>query len=133
MISEQEKDALANSTKKEIKEKKSFFYKYDPSKVKNNKRVYDFKAPGNPERHPSLALDHEHIDIQHYIDTSTLTPEKLMEIQAYYSYLVDLHISQIRPKLRHQSYIPPQFNQFVRIDSDFTEPYLDNKFSDFFH
>ncbi len=56
-----------------------------------------------------------------------------MEIQAYYSYLVDLHISQIRPKLKNQSYIPHHFNQFVRIDTDFLEPYLDNKFSDFYH
>lgn len=93
LVTEQEKEALAATTKKEIKEKKSFFFKYDPHKVRNNKWIYDFNAPGNPDKHPSLALDHEHVDIQHYVDVSTLTPEKLNEIYAYYSYLVDLHIS----------------------------------------
>jgi len=37
LVTEQEKEALAATTKKEIKEKKSFFFKYDPHKVRNNK------------------------------------------------------------------------------------------------
>ncbi len=77
LISEQEREALANATKQDIKEKKSFYFSYDANKVKNNKRHYDFHAPGNPEKHASVILDHEHVDIQHYVNTKTLTPEKL--------------------------------------------------------
>jgi len=55
--------------------------------------VFDTKAPGNKYRHPNVILPHEHIDIQHYIETKSLTEDKLFEIYAYYSLLVDMHIA----------------------------------------
>lgn len=91
------------------------------------------KAPGNPNRHPSVILPHEHVDVQHFIDVSTLTPEKLNEIYALYSYLVDLHISQIRPNLKEKSYIPSKFNSMQFYDSVERNLDLDNKFFEFYH
>jgi hypothetical protein len=91
-VTEDEIKQLTSSTASEIR-KQSFFFKYDDNKVNNNKRLYDVKAPGNPEHHPSLVLPHEHVDVQHYIDTKSLTPDKIQEIYALYTYLVDLHIS----------------------------------------
>jgi len=55
--------------------------------------MHDFKAPGNPYRHPSVVMPHEHVDPQHYLDTKDLTEDKLAEIYAYYQFLIDLHIS----------------------------------------
>lgn len=55
--------------------------------------MFDTKAPGNKFRHPNVILPHEHIDIQHYVDTKTLTEDKLFEIYAYYSLMVDMHIA----------------------------------------
>lgn len=76
-ITEAERRSLEEDTQRNVKERKSFFFKYDANKVKNNTRVYNAKAPGNPARHPSVVLDHQHVDIQHYIDVNSLTPEKL--------------------------------------------------------
>jgi hypothetical protein len=56
-------------------------------------------------------LPHEHIDIQHYVDTEGLEGDKLWELYGYYSYLIDLHIAQVRPEnLDEKSYIPKRFN-----------------------
>lgn len=51
------------------------------------------KAPGNKHRHPYIMLPHEHVHITHWLNTKDLTEDKLFEIYAYYSYMVDLHIS----------------------------------------
>jgi hypothetical protein len=40
-----------------------------------------------------VILPHEHVHVQHWIDTDSLNPEKLNEIYAYYSHMIDLHIS----------------------------------------
>jgi len=73
--------------------KQSFYFKVDESKKEKNLKVYNVKAPGNKHRHHSVMLPHEHVHIQHLMNTKDLTKEKLFEIYAYYSYLVDLHIS----------------------------------------
>jgi len=40
----------------------------------------------------------------------------LTEIYAYYSHMIDLHISQVRPQnLNEVSYIPPHFNQIESV------------------
>lgn len=96
---------------KEVTTNSSFFFKYDANKVDKNIGIVDFKCPGNKHRHPNVILPHEHVDIQHYIDTRDLTEDKLFEIYAYYSLLVDMHIAQIRPgTITEKSYIPPHMN-----------------------
>lgn len=47
-ITEAERQELLNEAHHDVKEKKSFFFKYDANKVKNNTRVFDAKCPGNP-------------------------------------------------------------------------------------
>jgi hypothetical protein len=44
-----------------------------------------------------VILPHENVHIQRYFNVKELTEDKLYEIYAYYSHLIDLHISQIRP------------------------------------
>jgi len=77
----------------EVATNSSFYFKYDSNKVKKNLKVVDFDAPGNKHRHPNVILPHEHCDIQHYVDTRELTDDKLKEIYAYYSLLIDMHIA----------------------------------------
>lgn len=50
-----------NETSKEVRERKSFFFNYDANKLKTNTRIFDFHAPGNPDKHPSVMLEHEHV------------------------------------------------------------------------
>ena len=46
------------------------------------------------------------------METKDLTEDKLFEIYAYYSLMVDMHIAQIRPgTIDEKSYIPPHMNQ----------------------
>lgn len=78
---------------KEVTTNSSFFFKYDANKGDKNLAVYNFNAPGNKHRSPNVILPHEHCDIQNYIDTRELTQDKLYEIYAYYSLLVDMHIA----------------------------------------
>jgi hypothetical protein len=107
----EERQSLENDIYKEVKTKSNFFFSIDENKKDKNLKIYNKKAPGNAHRHPSVILPHEHIHIQRYLDTKELTPEKLTEIYAYYSHLIDLHISQVRPQnLNEVSYIPPHFN-----------------------
>lgn len=84
---------LEEQTYGEVATNSSFFFNYDANKGKKNLKIVDFEAPGNKYRHPNVILPHEHCDIQNYVDTKELTPEKLSEIYAYYSLLVDMHIA----------------------------------------
>lgn len=67
------------------------------------------------------------------MDVASLTPEKLTEIYALYSYLIDLHISQVRPNVQEKSYIPWKFNQLRYLSSEIRNVDIDNKFFDFYH
>ena len=97
---------------KEVTTNNNFFFKYDQNKLDKNIAVYNFNAPGNKHRHPNVILPHEHCDIQHYIDTRELTQDKLYEIYAYYSLMVDMHIAQIRPgNVVEKMYVPPHMNK----------------------
>jgi hypothetical protein len=76
-----------------VKTKSNFYFSIDENKVDKNIKIYNIKAPGNKFRHPSVMLPHEHVHIQHWLSTKDLTEDKLYEIYAYYTYLIDLHIS----------------------------------------
>lgn len=111
-IGTEELAALESDVYAEVTTNSSFYFKYDANKKDKNLAVYNFEAPGNKYRHPNVILPHEHCDIQHYVDTRDLTQDKLTEIYAYYSLLVDMHIAQIRPgNIVEKSYIPPHMNQ----------------------
>jgi hypothetical protein len=89
-LSEEEAAAITNQV---ADTKSGFFFKFNQNKAQQNKRVFDFKAPGNHHRHPSVIVPHEGVHPQNQIDVATLTKEKLVEIYAFYHYLIDLHIS----------------------------------------
>lgn len=89
----EERDLLAQEIYKEVKTKSNFYFSIDENKVKKNIKIYNKKSSGNHHRHPSIALPHEHVHIQHWFDTKDLNEDKLTEIYAYYSHLIDLHIS----------------------------------------
>lgn len=113
-IASEELKALEGDMYAEVTTNSNFFFKYDAGKVEKNLAVYNFNAPGNKHRHPNVILPHEHCDIQHYIDTRELTQDKLFEIYAYYSLLVDMHIAQIRPgNVIEKSYVPPHMNMMA--------------------
>lgn len=110
-LSAEEKNALGSDTYAEVATKSNYYFSIDEAKLKKNLRVYDFEAPGNKYRHPNVILPHEHCDIQHYIDTRELTEDKLMEIYAYYSLMIDMHIAQVRPGIIDEKrYIPPHMS-----------------------
>lgn len=110
-LSTEEKNALESDTYAEVATKSNYYFSIDEAKLKKNLRVYDFEAPGNKYRHPNVILPHEHCDIQHYIDTRELTEDKLMEIYAYYSLMIDMHIAQVRPGIIDEKrYIPPHMS-----------------------
>jgi hypothetical protein len=110
-LSAEEADNLANNTFAEVATNSNYFFSYDAKKASKNLKVFDIKAPGNKFRHPNVILPHEHIDVQHYIETKTLTEDKLFEIYAYYSLMVDMHIAQVRPGIiDDKSYIPAHMN-----------------------
>lgn len=51
------------------------------------------------------------MNVQNYVDVENLTEDKLLEVYGYYSYLIDMHIAQVRPdNLDEVSYIPARFN-----------------------
>jgi hypothetical protein len=131
-VSQEEATALAADTFTEVATKSNFYFSYDAQKVKKNIRVANMNAPGNKYRHPNVILPHEHINIQRYVDTASLNPEKLNEIYAYYSLMVDMHIAQIRPGLIEEaSYIPPHYTQ---VAPSFKNPlHLNNMFWEHFH
>ena len=112
--------------------KSNFYFSLDEHKKDKNIKVYDFEAPGNKYRHPNVILPHEHCDIQHYVDTRDLTQDKLFEIYAYYSLMIDMHIAQVRPGIiDEKSYIPPHMSQKALT---FAEPlHLNNMFFEHYH
>jgi hypothetical protein len=110
-LSEEEQLALASDVQDEVITNKNFFYSYDSNKSAKNLKVYDFEAPGNHYNHPNVILPHEHTHVQHFLDTSDMTQDKLFEMYGYYSLLVDLHIAQVRPGIIDEKrYIPPYMN-----------------------
>jgi hypothetical protein len=116
----------------EVTTNSNYYFSYDAGKVSKNLKVHDFKAPGNNTRHPNVILPHEVCDIQQYVDTKDLTQDKLFEIYAYYSLLIDMHIAQVRPGIIDEvSYVPPHMNQ--RATSFASEPMLDNMFFEHYH
>jgi len=131
-LSKEELAGLQEETYAEVATNSNFYFSYDAGKVKKNLKVVDFEAPGNKYRHPNVILPHEHCDIQNYVDTSTLTPEKLTEIYAYYSLLVDMHIAQIRPGIIQEvDYVPPHFSFFA--PSHMAPLHLNNMFFEHYH
>jgi len=61
-----------------------------------------------------------------------LTPEKLNEIYAYYSLLIDMHIAQVRPGIIQEvDYVPPHMSFFS--PSHFTPLTLNNMFFEHYH
>jgi len=100
--------------------------------MKKNIKIYDFDAPGNKYKHPNVILPHEHCDVQHFIETKSLTKDKLFEIYGYYSLLIDMHIAQIRPgNINGESYIPPHMTQIAPSFRD--DLHLNNMFFEHFH
>lgn len=131
-IGSEELAALESDIYKEVTTNSNFYFKYDGNKVDKNIAVYNFEAPGNKHRHPNVILPHEHCDIQHYIDTKDLTRDKLFEIYAYYSLMIDMHIAQIRPGIiTETAYVPPHMNQFA--PSFRNELDLNNMFYEHYH
>lgn len=94
--------------------------------------MHNFEAPGNIHRKPTTILPHEHIKQTGYLDTTGMTEEKEWELFGYYSFLVDLHIAQVRPQnLDAVQYIPRRFNQ-VNQTAKFDE-HLNNRFFEYYH
>ena len=89
--------------------KESFFLDIQTNKLETHAEIFDPKSPGYRHHEPSVGAPHEGVDIQNYWETATLTDEKVQELHGYYSYLVDLHISQVRPNLTEVTYIPDHF------------------------
>ena len=92
-LSQEEMQALESDAYAEVATKSNFYFSIDENKKSKNLKIYDFEAPGNKFRHPNVILPHEHCDIQNYLDTKELTEEKLVEVYAYYSLLIDMHIA----------------------------------------
>lgn len=125
-------EALAGDTYNEVITRSNFFFQVDENKVSNNLQVHDITAPGNKFRKPSVILPHEHIAQTGYMDPAGLTEDKEFELFGYYSYMVDLHIAQIRPdNLDEVSYVPKRFNQ-VEYTKTF-DRHLNNRFFEYYH
>jgi len=123
---------LSSDTYEEVATKSNFYFSVDENKVNKNLKVYDFEAPGNKYRVPNVILPHEEINIQQYVDTSTLTEDKLFEIYAYYSLMIDMHIAQVRPGIiKEKSYLPPNYSEIYMVEN--RTQTLDNKFFDHYH
>ena len=110
-LSEEEAAGIAAKSYDDIITKSNFYFAIDEGKKERNVRVVNPKAPGNIHRHPSIGMPHGKVDIEKYVDTKDMDREKLMEMYAHHSHLIDLHISQVRPdNIKDKSYIPKQFN-----------------------
>ena len=92
-LEQEERNRLESDIYHEVKTKSNFYFAIDETKVDKNLRIYRKKAPGVVYHKPSVALEHEHVHIQHYIDTSKLKGDYLFEVYAYYNFLIDLHIA----------------------------------------
>ena len=132
-ISEQDKLALLHEAEQEVDIRGNFYMKYDANKLKNNMRVHDAKAPGIDKNKPSYVLPHSHVHPQHYIDVDSLTEEKLWDIYALYSHLIELHITQVRPSLENKIYIPKQFSHYSREYDDDDGYNMDQRFHEYFY
>lgn len=123
---------LAADTLSEVITKKNFYFQVDENKVQKNIRVTNMKAPGNKWHKPNVILPHEHIPYNHHMSVNDLTEEKLLDIYAYYSYMIDMHIAQVRPEnLDEISYIPSRLNQCAHNEE--SNKHLDNRFFEFYH
>ncbi len=127
-----DQEALSKAAYQEVVTRKNFFFAVDETKKQNNLKVHNIEAPGNKYRKPQYILPHEHIDVQNYIDTTGLEGDKLFELYGYYSYLVDLHIAQVRPEnLDPKSFIPKRFNQVEHTMK--ADTHLNNRFFEYYH
>ena len=89
-------------------------------------------APGNKHRHPNVILPHEHFHIQHPIDVDGNDKEQMLDIYGHYSYMIDMHIAQVRPdNLDAKSYIPKRFNQEALTDKPDSQ--LENIHFEYYH
>ena len=132
-MNEEENIRLTSDIYKEVKTKSNFYFSIDENKREKNLKIYNKKAPGNAHRHPSVILPHENVNIQRFLNTKDLTEDKLTEFYAYYSHLIDLHISQIRPQnLNDLIYIPPKFNQ-IEVTTRGVHEHLNNMYFEFNH
>jgi hypothetical protein len=132
-LNEEEKLRLTTDIYREVKTKSNFYFSIDENKRQKNLKIFNNQAPGNAHRHPSVILPHEHVHIQRFLNTKDLTEDKLTEFYAYYSHLIDLHISQIRPQnLNDLCYIPTKFNQ-IEVTSRGVDDHLNNMFFEFNH
>ena len=77
----------------EVLTKKNFYFGIDEHKREKNLKIFNLKAHGISLKNPQYILEHEHVHIQHYLDTKYLRGENLFKIYAYYNYLIDMHIS----------------------------------------
>ena len=128
----EERKAMETDIYKEVITKENFYFKIDEEKKEKNLKIFNVRAHGIIMRNPHVILPHEHVHIQHYLDAEYLRGENLTKVYAYYNYLIDLHISQIRPKnLNEYSYIPPWFNQLEL--SRGRDQHLNNMFFEFYH
>lgn len=96
-LRQEEIDHITTDVYKEVKTKSNFFFAVDENKKSKNLKIFNTRAPGNAHRHPSVILPHENVHVQRWFNTKDLTQDKLFEFYGYYSHLIDLHISQIRP------------------------------------
>lgn len=90
---EVDSEDLAADTYQEVITHKNFFFAIDENKVRKNVRVADMKAPGNKYRKPNAILPHEHVPYDNHMTVKDLTDEKLLDMYAYYSYMIDMHIA----------------------------------------
>jgi hypothetical protein len=127
-----DREKLENEAYQEVVTKKNFYFAVDDTKLSRNLAVHNIEAPGNKFRQPLTILPHEGITTSNYIDTSGLTKDKEFELYGYFSYLVDLHIAQVRPEnLDAKSYIPRRFNQTVHTAG--YDTHLNNRFFEYYH
>ena len=124
---------LAGETYNEVITRKNFFFQVDETKRDKNLVLSNVNAPGNKHRVPHYILPHEHIHHQHFIDTTGADDDdKRFELYGYYSYLVDLHIAQIRPEnLDEKSYVPKRLNHVEHSKS--LDSRLNNRFFEYYH
>ena len=61
--------------------------------MQKNLAVRNINAPGNKHRKPNCILPHEHVPLENHLSVNELTEDKLMDVYAYYSYMIDLHIA----------------------------------------
>ena len=110
-LNKEELATIGSETFDEVATHSNFFFKINENKKNQNLKVFDWNAPGNKYRHPNVILPHECVDVQRPVNLKELTPEKLTEVYAYYSLLVDLHIAQVRPGIIDDAnYVPAQYN-----------------------